>query len=128
MVVQWQAVAAVTVADGTASLSSLQEWYNEATGLWNPSTGWWNSANCMTTVANMALAAPATQSAAEAVFANTFGRASDTSMDMVKVVGTQDHAFLTTTYYVDNSNVSNSTLPASVNRAAATSTDRFLDG
>ena len=36
----------VTKANAEAAYSSLQQWYNQSTGLWIPSTGWWNSANC----------------------------------------------------------------------------------
>lgn len=33
----------VTTANAEAALDTLQQWYNQSTGLWIPSTGWWNS-------------------------------------------------------------------------------------
>ena len=87
---------AVTAANGTAVATTLQKWYNEETGLWNPSAGWWNSANCeltcglrsvtfaimppsmltrrvhvgLTVIADYAMAESSFSSLAEAVFAN----------------------------------------------------------
>jgi hypothetical protein len=37
---------AVTLQNAEDGFNTLQQWYNESTGLWIPSTGWWNSANC----------------------------------------------------------------------------------
>jgi len=37
---------AVTLHNAEDGFLTLQQWYNESTGLWIPSTGWWNSANC----------------------------------------------------------------------------------
>ncbi|KAL3460010.1 Six-hairpin glycosidase [Aspergillus heterothallicus] len=36
-----------------SAATTLQTWYNSATGIWN-TCGWWNGANCMTTLANLA--------------------------------------------------------------------------
>jgi hypothetical protein len=41
-----QVTQAVTLGDANDGFITLQQWYNESTGLWIPSTGWWNSANC----------------------------------------------------------------------------------
>jgi hypothetical protein len=41
-----QVTQAVTLDNANDGFITLQQWYNESTGLWIPSTGWWNSANC----------------------------------------------------------------------------------
>jgi hypothetical protein len=41
-----QVAQAVTLDNANDGFITLQQWYNESTGLWIPSTGWWNSANC----------------------------------------------------------------------------------
>jgi hypothetical protein len=41
-----QVAQAVTLNNANDGFITLQQWYNESTGLWIPSTGWWNSANC----------------------------------------------------------------------------------
>ncbi|KAL2843166.1 Six-hairpin glycosidase [Aspergillus pseudoustus] len=38
-----------------SAATTLQTWYNSATGIWN-TCGWWNGANCMTALASLAAA------------------------------------------------------------------------
>lgn len=43
------------ISRAETALHVLQDWYNEGTGLWD-TVGWWNGANCMTALADLALA------------------------------------------------------------------------
>jgi len=45
---------AITFSDVERTVDTLQAWYNTIYGLWVPSSDWWNSANCLTTLANLA--------------------------------------------------------------------------
>lgn len=45
---------AITFNDVEHTVDTLQTWYNTTYGLWVPSSDWWNSANCLTTLANLA--------------------------------------------------------------------------
>jgi predicted alpha-1,6-mannanase (GH76 family) len=59
------------------ALSTLDQWYNNNTGLWE-TTGWWNSANIMTTIGNLAKVDPKNdnvQKIARSRFAKAFCRA-----------------------------------------------------
>lgn len=56
------------------ALHTLQEWYNESTGLWN-TCGWWNGANVMTAIADLALLDPSVHDTATYVFNNTLNTA-----------------------------------------------------
>lgn len=49
-----QETAAISFSDVECTVDTLQAWYNTTYGLWVPSSGWWNSANCLTTLANLA--------------------------------------------------------------------------
>lgn len=53
------------------ALNTLQQWYNVSDGLWN-TCGWWNGANCMTTIADLALVDTSVLGTAEYVFNNTY--------------------------------------------------------
>ncbi|CZT12163.1 related to endo-1,6-alpha-D-mannanase [Rhynchosporium graminicola] len=68
-----------------AALSTLQKWYDTNTGLWN-STGWWNSANCLTTIGDLAAFDPKVRPTAEKVFSNTFEQAQKTNLQQTKVI------------------------------------------
>ncbi|KAJ5902226.1 hypothetical protein N7495_002754 [Penicillium taxi] len=68
-----------SVADDATSravtaLDALQTWYNDATGLWD-SVGWWNGANCMTSIADLALLDSSVVATASYVFNNTLTKA-----------------------------------------------------
>ncbi|KAM7198576.1 hypothetical protein V8F20_006106 [Naviculisporaceae sp. PSN 640] len=69
-----------SVDDTLTAVKALQAWYDGRSGLWN-TTGWWNSANCLTVLADWALA---DQSGAHSVgiqniMSNTFSKAQTTS-------------------------------------------------
>jgi len=53
------------------ALGVLQTWYNGSTGIWDTS-GWWNGANCMTTLAHLALVDETVRKTAIEIFNNTF--------------------------------------------------------
>jgi hypothetical protein len=68
-------LAGATVADDAKSraedaFSTLQEWYNPSTGLWD-TAGWWNCANVMTVVADLALVDSSVMDNASYIFNNT---------------------------------------------------------
>jgi hypothetical protein len=60
--------------------NTLQTWYNSTAGIWN-TCGWWNSANCMTTLANLAALDidDSFNKIARGVFTNTFSIAATVS-------------------------------------------------
>ncbi|PVH79925.1 glycoside hydrolase family 76 protein [Cadophora sp. DSE1049] len=68
-----------------AALSTLQKWYNTNTGIWN-TTGWWNSANCLTTIGDLAAVDGNVRSAAEKVFSNTLVQAQKYNLQQTKVI------------------------------------------
>ncbi|KAJ5082233.1 hypothetical protein N7532_011276 [Penicillium argentinense] len=55
-------------------LLTLQDWYNDGTGLWD-TIGWWNGANCMTAIADLASIDPSVMETANYVFNNTLIKA-----------------------------------------------------
>lgn len=72
-------------ANAEAALSTLQKWYNTNTGIWN-TTGWWNSANCLTTIGDLAAVDGNVRSAAEKVFSNTLVQAQKYNLQQTKVI------------------------------------------
>ena len=54
-----------------AALSPLNQWYNQTSGIWD-TAGWWNSANCLTTISNLAIIDPNVLPAASQIIPNTF--------------------------------------------------------
>ncbi|KAK6439613.1 hypothetical protein LTR95_004185 [Oleoguttula sp. CCFEE 5521] len=87
---------AVTLPDAETSFNVLQQWYNHSTGLWIPSTGWWNSANCLTTIADLALIDPMIRASASYVWPTTWTKAQLCNLQMQKIVTSQH---LPWTYY-----------------------------
>ncbi|KAK4214403.1 glycosyl hydrolase family 76-domain-containing protein [Rhypophila decipiens] len=67
---------ATSVANTLSAVKTLQVWYSEQTGLWE-TTGWWNSANCLTVLADWALADRAGASSVNVpkIMATTFSNA-----------------------------------------------------
>jgi hypothetical protein len=79
-----QAATAITQHDATAAFNQLQTWYNSSIGLWIPSTGWWNSANCLTTIADLAQINPTVAAEAEDIYHTTFVRAQKYNLQLQK--------------------------------------------
>ena len=66
-------VVVADIADSRAKIAfnTLQEWYNETTGIWD-TCGWWNAANCITTIADLAKLDSSVVDTATYVFNNTY--------------------------------------------------------
>jgi len=77
------APAAQTKAE--VAFNTLQSWYNKGNGLWD-TTGWWNSANCLTTIGDLAAIDNTVSSTVQNVFSNTFTQAQKYNLQMAKVV------------------------------------------
>lgn len=98
----------VTTANAEAAFNTLQQWYNQSTGLWIPSTGWWNSANCITVIADLAAVDGNVKGKATNIFSNTYTNAQKYNLQMTKVQGVQSDAsspwesFLPRCYYQDH--------------------------
>jgi predicted alpha-1,6-mannanase (GH76 family) len=68
-----------------AALTTLQQWYNQSSGLWD-TTGWWNSANCLTVLADFAAIDSYAASVGDRVFPNTLGQAQKYNLQLQKVM------------------------------------------
>ena len=73
------------VTHAQSAIITLQQWYNETTGLWD-ATGWWNSANALTMLADFVEVDSSLNVIADHVFSNTFTQAQKTSLPTVKVI------------------------------------------
>lgn len=54
--------------------NALQQYYDQSTGLWN-TTDWWNGANCLTTLADLAILDTSVHNTTDYVFPTTFVQA-----------------------------------------------------
>lgn len=63
-----------SVRHANSAIKTLQQWYNETTGLWD-TTGWWNSANALTMLAEFSALDSTTNTDIQHVFENTFDKA-----------------------------------------------------
>lgn len=74
-----------------AGVETLQKWYDRETGLWD-STGWWNSANCLTTLADLANLQNVDMTDAGIniadILQNTYEQAQETQVTASKVIDT----------------------------------------
>jgi predicted alpha-1,6-mannanase (GH76 family) len=68
-----------------AALSPLSQWYNQTSGIWD-TTGWWNSANCLTTISNLAIIDPNVLPAASQIIPNTFIQAQKYNFHLTKTI------------------------------------------
>ena len=111
-----QATQAVTLGNAEDGFTTLQQWYNESTGLWIPSTGWWNSANCepkphkingnglltlpsgLTVIADLAATDPSIRQRGSSIWTNTYTQAQKYNLAMQKVV---KQGFLAFSYYAN---------------------------
>lgn len=73
------------ISRAQSAIVTLQQWYNESTGLWE-TTGWWNSANALTMLADFVAIDSSLDVVAEHVFQNTFSQAPKASLETVKVM------------------------------------------
>jgi len=86
--VQVFGVPAVTTYSSNAqtAFTTLQKWYNQSTGLYEPSTGWWNSANCLTVLGDLAAIDPLVKPQIIAILANSFTAAQNFNLQQTKVI------------------------------------------
>ncbi|MCJ1454370.1 hypothetical protein MMC28_004723 [Mycoblastus sanguinarius] len=75
------------VAHAKSAVNSLQQWYNNTSGLWD-TTGWWNSANALTMLADFVAVDSSIDHIAMHVFRNTFVEAQKSNPDIYKVMTT----------------------------------------
>ena len=76
-------------ANTVTAVHTLQQWYNQGTGLWD-TTGWWNSANVMTVLADYAVHNPESANSLSIpnVILNTYDQAQKTSFQAIKALST----------------------------------------
>jgi len=85
-----------------SATDTLQNWYNETTGLWE-TTGWWNSANVLTMLADLTDAdSSSVNNITQSVFATTFENAQKTNLGQVRKALVQNKAVDTDTCYRAN--------------------------
>ena len=75
-----------STSHAVAAINTLQQWYNESTGLWE-STGWWNSANAVTALADFAAVEPSLNNVINHVLGNTFSKAQEANVKVLKIMG-----------------------------------------
>ncbi|KAH8900040.1 Six-hairpin glycosidase [Thozetella sp. PMI_491] len=82
-----RAVNQTYAAEGSAGIKALQGWYDSSTGLWT-TTGWWNSANCLTALADYAIADPtdANTLGIASIMSTTFRQAQLNAVSVVKTI------------------------------------------
>lgn len=89
----------ITPGNAEAAYTQLQSWYNQSVGLWIPSTGWWNSANCLATITDLAAVDHNVRSDVTGILANTYTKAQEYNLQMMKVSGTESDPWLPQVYY-----------------------------
>lgn len=73
------------VLHAEAATTTLQQWYNRSSGLWD-TTGWWNSANCITMLADLTAVDRSMTAMTLDVFQNTFVEAQEYNLQSVKIM------------------------------------------
>ena len=68
-----------------AAIKTLQQWYNENTGLWE-TTGWWNSANILTALADFTALDSSLNNLTYDVFDNTYNKAQLANIKVTKIM------------------------------------------
>ncbi|RDL34775.1 Six-hairpin glycosidase [Venustampulla echinocandica] len=106
-----------TAAETELAFNTLQEWYSNDTGLWT-TAGWWNSANCLTTVGDLAAVDSSVAPTVQKVFSNTLVQAQKANLQMQKVVTA---SFNVETFY-------GPVFPSNVVVPESTNTKGFLNG
>ncbi|KAF2863529.1 glycoside hydrolase family 76 protein, partial [Piedraia hortae CBS 480.64] len=119
------AQAAITLENAESAYTALQTFYNYDTGIWSPSTGWWNSANCLTTITNLAALSSNLRPNITSIIANTYSRASASSMQVLKVLSDTDD--LPHCHYGNPSTPAPETTTTTTNTTAQSTTSDFLN-
>jgi predicted alpha-1,6-mannanase (GH76 family) len=68
-----------------SAFNTLQKWYNSNNGQYN-TTGWWNSANCLTTIGDLAAIDPNVKAEVITVLANSYIAAPASNLQTTKII------------------------------------------
>ncbi|EED17160.1 glycosyl hydrolase, putative [Talaromyces stipitatus ATCC 10500] len=91
------AEATAQVSNAHVAFTTLQEWYNPSTGLWD-TAGWWNGANSMTVIADLAAVDASIVQDAIQIFETTFSVAPSVNPSAGIEKNITAHGIMQTTY------------------------------
>jgi len=93
---------ATSVGNTLDAVKALQTWYTDKTGLWT-TTGWWNSANCLTVLADWAMADPSGASSVgiQKVMSTTFSNAQKSTVTTAKTLSNKGMPTSTYTFELE---------------------------